>query len=74
MAIAKVTGPGLAAIGLSVALLWGCVIGQRVMVQRAFVERARVMRDVEMLQRHRRPEPVSIPSLRKPRPMRVTAG
>ena len=74
MPIAKITGPGLAAIAVSVALLWGCVIGQRVMVHRAYTERARVLRDVERLQRLLRPQPVSIPSPKSPRPVRVTAG
>ncbi|HEY2016943.1 MAG TPA: hypothetical protein VGH38_25740 [Bryobacteraceae bacterium] len=74
MAIAKITGPGLAGIGISVALLWGCVIGDRVMVQRASLDRARVMRDVEKLQRPKRPEPVSAPSVLKARPLRVTEG
>jgi hypothetical protein len=73
MAIAKITGPGLAAIGVSVALLWGCVVGERVMLNRAFTERARVMHDVQTLQRKQRPERVSSP-LQKPRPVRVTAG
>lgn len=74
MPIAKISGLGLAAIGFSVGLLWGCVIGERVMVQRAFVERARVMQDVERLHRRQRQEPVSVPALHRPHPVRVTAG
>jgi hypothetical protein len=54
-------------------MLWGCVIGERMMVQRAFIERARVMHDVQLLQRKQRPEKVSSP-LHKPRPSRPTAG
>ena len=73
MPIAKITGPGLAAIGISVAMLWGCVLGQRMMVDRAFTERARVMHDVQLLQRSHSPEKVSSP-LQKPRRIRTTAG
>jgi hypothetical protein len=66
MAIAKITGPGLAAIGISVALLWGSVIGERVMVRRALAERAQVVREIERLQRRQRSEPASLPSPRTP--------
>ncbi|MBZ5617351.1 MAG: hypothetical protein LAQ69_01270 [Acidobacteriia bacterium] len=71
MPIAKITGQGLAAIGVLVALLWGCVIGERAMVRRALAERTQVMRGMEMLQR-RRSEPVSLPSPRAPH--RVSRG
>ncbi len=60
MPIAKITGPGLAGIAISVALLWGCVIGERIMTNRACTERGRVMRDVERLRRQQA-EPVSAP-------------
>jgi hypothetical protein len=73
MPIAKITGPGLAAIGISVAMLWGCVISEGMMVDRAFTERARVMHDVQLLQRGRSPEQVSSP-LQKPHRLRTTAG
>ena len=73
MTIAKITRPGLAGIGISVALLWGCVVGEQVMVQRACNERARVIQDVERLRRTRT-QPVSAPSLRHSRPTRITAG
>ena len=73
MPMAKITGQGLVAIGFSVALLWGCVVGERVMVRRAYAERMQVMRDVELLQRHVRPEPVSVPSYKRHR-TRPVAG
>jgi hypothetical protein len=83
MPIAKITGQGLAAIALSVALLWSCLIGERVLVRRASAERVLVMRDLKRLQRTRlqlnplqpdhRSEPVSAP-LHIPRPVRMTAG
>jgi hypothetical protein len=78
MPIAKITGQGLTAIALSVALLWACLIGERVMVRRAFTERALLMRDLQRMQRTgpastRRSEPVLAP-VHLPRPVRVTAG
>jgi hypothetical protein len=73
MPIAKITGQGLAVIGVLVALLWGCVIGERVMVGRALTERTQVIRDIERLQR-RRFEPVSLPSPHTAHRVRVTAG
>jgi len=59
MPIVKITGQGLSAIALAVALLWGCWIGERVTMHRAMVERERVLRDLRRL-RHQ-PEPVSFP-------------
>jgi hypothetical protein len=78
MPVAKITGHGLAAIALSVALLWSCLIGERVMVRRASAERALVMRDLRRMQRaypqlNHRSEPVSVP-VHIPRPVHVTAG
>jgi hypothetical protein len=67
MAIAKITGPGLAAIGISVALLWGSVIGERTMMRHALTERAQVLREIQRLQRRQRSEPASLPSPRSPR-------
>ena len=78
MPIAKITGQGLAAIAVSVALLWSCLIGERVMVRRASAERTLVMRDLQRMQRthlkrNHRSEPVSSPG-HTPRPLHVTAG
>lgn len=61
MPIVKITGQGLSAIALSVALLWGCLIGQRVIERRAFAERALVLRDLKRMQRGPRSRPVSAP-------------
>jgi hypothetical protein len=76
--IAKITGQGLAAIALSVALLWGCLISERVMLRRASAERTLVMRDLQRMQRthlqlNHRSEPVSAP-VHISRPLHVTAG
>ncbi|HLK67384.1 MAG TPA: hypothetical protein VKU19_28305 [Bryobacteraceae bacterium] len=73
MAIAKITGPGLAAIAVSVALLWSCVLGERSLARRAVTERAQVLREMQRLQR-RRTVPVSLPSPRTHHHERTTAG
>jgi hypothetical protein len=74
MPIAKITGQGLAAIALSVALLWGCFIGERLTVKHATARQDRVMRELQQLQRNRRMEPVSEPAPVVPHPERVTLG
>jgi hypothetical protein len=74
MPIAKITGQGLFAIALSVALLWGCLIGERVTLRRACAERALVLRDLERMQRRQGSRTVSAPVPRIPHPGRVTAG
>ena len=74
MPIAKITGQGLMAIAFAVALLWGCVIGERRIERRATVERVRVLRDIERLQREQRLVPVAAPLPLRPRPARVSAG
>ena len=74
MPIAKITGPGLAAIACSVALLWGCVFVEQSAHRNAVTERMLVMREVERLQQRQHPVPVSNPSpLLRHRP-HVTAG
>jgi len=74
MPIARITGQGLAAIALSVALLWACFIGERLMVRNAIDQRAQLMRELHQMQRDRRAQPVSAPAHRGPHPTRVTVG
>ena len=62
MPIVKITGQGLSAIALSGALLWGCLIGERMAARRAFSERAKVLRDISRMRRRERTQPVSAPS------------
>ena len=71
MPIARISGPGLAAIALCVAALWGVVIAQRIAARKAIDERARVMQEIRLLQQRRSPEPVSspVPFRRAPRRM-----
>jgi hypothetical protein len=62
MPVAKITGQGLFAIACSVALLWSCLIGERVLLRHATSERVRARRGIEQLQQHQpRPTPVTLP-------------
>jgi len=75
MPIAKITGQGLAAIALSVALLWACFLTERLTVKHAAAQQATAMRELRRMQvRQRGTEPVSAPKPRAPRPARVTVG
>jgi hypothetical protein len=74
MPIARITGKGLGAIALAVAILWACFIGERVIVHQAFAQRAQLMRELHQMQRRRRIEPVSVPAPRIARPVRITLG
>ena len=74
MPIMKITGQGLSAIALSVALLWGCIIAERVTARRAFSERAKVLRDISRMQRRQRTQPVSAPAPFFPHRPHVAAG
>ena len=60
MPLAKITGPGLAAIAAAVALLWGCALGEHVMMRRALRDRAQVMRNV--VRGRQQTQPVSLPA------------
>jgi hypothetical protein len=46
MPLMKITGPGLVAIACSVALLWACLLGERIVLRQAYSERAAVMRSL----------------------------
>ena len=74
MPVAKITGQGLAAMTVSVGLLWCCVIGQRATERRAFAERNRVMQEVNRNPRRRPPQPVSVPLRPHLRPPQPDAG
>ena len=74
MPIAKITGQGLAAIALSVALLWACFIGERLMVRHSLAQRAQLMRELHQMQRDHRAQPVSAPTPPGSHRTRVTVG
>ena len=74
MPIAKISGQGLAAIAFSVALLWGCVIGERIERRDALLERQQVLHELQRLQHRWQPLPVSVPSPLLLKRLQVTAG
>ena len=67
MAFAKITGAGLSAIATLVMVLWACIVGERLILNRANQELARTMMEVRKLQNQKNAEPASVPS-RAPRP------
>jgi hypothetical protein len=73
MPIAKITGQGLGAIALSVGLLWGCLIGERVLRQRASADEIRSRQQIELLQRGRH-QPVASPLPQRPHHVRSVAA
>ena len=74
MTIAKITMPGLTAMGLSVAFLWGCLIGEHVLVQRAARQQAGALHDIRLLRQRLRAEPARAPVPRLPHPYRAETG
>jgi hypothetical protein len=74
MPIAKITGQGLAAIAFSVALLWACFIGERLLVRQSIEQRAELMRELRQMRHDRRAQPVSAPILPARRSTRITVG
>ena len=71
MPIVKITGQGLAAIALSVVLLWACFIGERLTMNRAVAQRAQVMRELRRLQLHNRMQPASTPMPARHHPVHI---
>jgi hypothetical protein len=74
MPIAKITGQGLAAIAVSVGLLWACLVGERLTLNSAVARRAQVMREMRQLQLRNRTVPASTPIPHRSRPATVTLG
>ena len=73
MALAGITRQGLAGMAVSVALLWGCFLGERSIMQQATVEQARALRTMQRL-RNRQSQPVDTPVPRIPRRVRPIVG
>ncbi len=74
MPLMKITGSGLFAIACAVALLWTCLIGERLMMGRAQEQRALVLRGIDAQQSWRRPRPVATPAIPRSRLSRFVAG
>jgi hypothetical protein len=52
MPIVKITGQGLSAIALSVALLWTCLLTERRVFHKAAVKQSEILKEIEHLRRH----------------------
>ncbi len=74
MSIAKITNSGLAGMSILVALLWGCLIGEHLTMQRAISQGAQALQDLQTLRQRQFSRPVSVPEPPLPRPLRPTAG
>jgi hypothetical protein len=74
MPIAKITGQGLSAIALLVALLWACLIGERGLVRQAEVKRSQALEEIRRLRRQREPQRVSTPRPFATRPPQPALG
>jgi len=65
MPVVKITGQGLSAIALSVALLWAYIIAERNVIRQANAGRAEALEQIRRLRRQVGPEPVSVPARRR---------
>ncbi|HUI81732.1 MAG TPA: hypothetical protein VLY24_27605 [Bryobacteraceae bacterium] len=73
MIFAAITRQGLAGMAMSVAVLWGCFLGEHIIIRQAISEQAGALRIMKSLRDH--PEqPVSLPGIRIPHPLRPIAG
>ena len=61
MPVAKITGQGLSAIALSVALLWGFLIVERNVSRRAYAGRMQALEQIRRLRQRTPRQPVSAP-------------
>ena len=61
MALAKITREGLVAIAILVALLWGCLLGERHLLRNSRIETYRALRDMRYLKFKRHIEPAVRP-------------
>ena len=68
MAIAKITREGLVSIAVLVAILWGCILGERILTHNTTIETYRVMRQLRYMKFKRNIEPASRPAANPPSP------
>ncbi len=62
MAIAKITREGLVSIAVLVAILWGCILAERILTRNTTIETYRVMRQLRYMKFKRHIEPASRPA------------
>ncbi|HLK47422.1 MAG TPA: hypothetical protein VKT49_04770 [Bryobacteraceae bacterium] len=70
MHFAKITTPGLAAMTVSVAILWSCFIGEQVVLRNAAHQQTRVLYEMKLLRQRQRSQPASTPIPQKSAPAR----
>lgn len=61
MNVSRITGHGLTAMALSVALLWSCLVGERLILQHANEQEARALREIQHLRLRFQSRPASSP-------------
>lgn len=61
MALAKITREGLVTIAVLVAILWGCILRERVLSRNTSIETYRVLRQIRYLKFKLHVEPASHP-------------
>jgi NCAIR mutase (PurE)-related protein len=74
VSVAKITGQGLTSIAILVALLWTCVIGERVILWRANADAAQVARAMRDLRFKTRRQPAAAPARAPHRRLRADVG
>lgn len=61
MALAKITREGLVTIAVLVAILWGCILSERVLTRHTTLETYRALRQIRYLKFRRHIEPAAQP-------------
>jgi hypothetical protein len=69
--VAKITTPGLTALGVAVATLWSCFIGEQVLLRNAAREQTRVLYEIRLLRERQRSQPASLPIPQHPWPAKA---
>lgn len=64
MQFAKITGAGLSSIALLVTVLWGCIVGEQLILQNANRDFSQAMTQIRELQSKRGVEPAATPKSR----------
>jgi hypothetical protein len=62
MTVAKITREGLVTIAILVAILWGCILTERVLSRNTSIETYRVLRQIRYLKFKLHAEPASHPA------------
>lgn len=74
ISIARITGQGLASIAILVALLWTCIIGERLLSRDATHGAEQVMQALRALRFKIRHEPAAAPARPAHRPTHSSVG